>query len=188
MYRSFFKRLTDVLASLMVLIVFSPILLIVGLIVFIQDFGPVIFKQQRVGRNGRVFLFYKFRSMPVNTPNVQSSDTKKLSITPFGKFIRRTSIDELPQLINILKGDMSLIGPRPPIPTQENLINLRRENGALACRPGLTGLAQINSYDFMPEEEKAKWDGIYANSISFVNDTSIVFRTLKYLTSPPPTY
>lgn len=176
------------MASLLVLVLFSPILLLMGLIVYFQDFGPIIFKQQRVGKNGKVFLFYKFRSMPVNTPNVQSSDTTKLKVTSFGKFIRRTSLDELPQLINILRGDMSLIGPRPPIPSQESLIKLRAENGALDCRPGLTGLAQINSYDFMPEEEKAKWDGIYANSISFKNDTSIVFKTLKYLTTPPPTY
>lgn len=188
MYKLFFKRLIDVLASLGVLILLSPVMLLVALIIFFQDFGPVIFKQYRVGRGGRLFLFYKFRSMPVNTPNVQSFETKKLKITPFGKFIRRTSLDELPQLINILKGDMSLIGPRPPIPSQENLIRLRKGNGALNCRPGLTGLAQINSYDFMSEEEKAKWDGIYANAISFKEDTKIVFKTLGYLTSPPPTY
>lgn len=188
MYKFFFKRLIDVFASFGVLVLLSPVMLLVALVIFFQDFGPIIFKQQRVGKGGSGFWFYKFRSMPVNTPNVQSSDTKKLVITPFGKFIRRTSLDELPQLINILKGDMSLIGPRPPIPSQKELIRLRKENGALNCRPGLTGLAQINSYDFMPEEEKAKWDGIYASSISFIKDTKIVFKTLGYLTSPPPTY
>ena len=188
MYKFLFKRLIDIVASLAVLILLSPILLIIALIIYFQDFGPIIFKQQRVGKNGRIFLFYKFRSMPVNTPNVQSAETQKLNITPFGKFIRRSSLDELPQLVNIIKGDMSLIGPRPPIPSQENLVRLRKENGALTCRPGLTGLAQINSYNFMPEEKKAEWDGKYAQSISFINDTKIVLKTFKYLCSPPPTY
>ena len=126
--------------------------------------------------------------MPVNTPNVESSETTILNVTSFGKFIRRTNIDELPQLVNVIKGDMSLIGPRPPIPTQHNLIALRRDNGSLKCKPGLSGLAQVNSYDFMPETEKAKLDGIYAQSISFVNDLSIIIKTLGYMTKKPPTY
>ena len=114
--------------------------------------------------------------------------TTILNVTSFGKFIRRTNIDELPQLVNVIKGDMSLIGPRPPIPTQHNLIALRRDNGSLKCKPGLSGLAQVNSYDFMPETEKAKLDGIYAQSISFVNDLSIIIKTLGYMTKKPPTY
>lgn len=188
MYKHFFKRFLDIFGSVSVIILLSPLYIFTAIVIYLQDFGPFIFKQDRVGKEGVLFKFYKFRSMPIDTPNVQSSEISKLKITAFGKFIRRTSIDELPQLINILKGDMSLIGPRPPIPTQVNLIKLRTENGAIKCRPGLTGLAQVNSYDFMPEEKKAEWDGIYANSISFVNDTRIVFKTLKYLTSPPPTY
>lgn len=188
MYQRFFKRPLDVCCSLTAIIILAPLLIITALIIFFQDFGPFIFKQSRVGKEGRIFKFFKFRSMPINTPNVQSSETNKLKITPFGKIIRRTSIDELPQLVNILKGDMSIIGPRPPIPSQEDLIQWRKENGALNCRPGLTGLAQINSYDFMPAEEKAKWDGIYAKNISFKNDVSILLKTFLYLTKKPPTY
>lgn len=188
MYRSFIKRLIDILASLGVLIFLSPILIIIALIIWLQDFGPIIFKHKRVGKGGKLFDFYKFRSMPVGTPNVQSHETKKLTITPFGKFIRRSNLDEIPQLYNILKGDMSLIGPRPPIPTQTNLIELRKENGALNCKPGLTGLAQVNSYDYMPETEKAKWDGIYAKELNFALDVKIVLKTFLYLTKKPPTY
>lgn len=188
MYQVFFKRLVDIFCSLLAIIVLSPILILSGLIIFFQDLGPAIFKQKRVGRNGHIFNFYKFRSMPVNTPNVQSSETNRLKITPFGKFIRRTNIDELPQLVNILKGDMSVIGPRPPIPSQTDLLQWRKENGSLACRPGLTGLAQVNSYDFMPVEEKAKWDGVYAKDISFIKDVAILLKTFLYLTKKPPTY
>src|SRR5690349_3633320 len=108
MYRRFFKRLIDILLASLALIILSLIMLICCLVIFLQDFGPVIFKQKRIGKEAREFWFYKFRSMPVNTPNVQSSETSKLKITSFGKIIRRTSIDELPQLVNILKGDMSI--------------------------------------------------------------------------------
>ncbi len=183
-----FKRLIDIAASSVVILLLSPIMLVVALLVRLQDGGPAIFKQKRVGKNGREFLFFKFRSMPVTTPNVESSDVKKLTVTPLGKIIRRTNLDELPQLFNILRGDMSLIGPRPPIPSQSGLVALRRENGALALRPGLTGWAQVNSYDFMPEEEKARLDGEYAHRLSFGMDVEIVLKTLLYLTKKPPTY
>lgn len=182
------KRLIDIIASLLAIVLLSPIMLVVALLVKLQDGGPPIFKQTRVGRHGNEFLFFKFRSMPVSTPNVESSDVRKLTVTPLGKVIRRTNLDELPQLFNILKGDMSLIGPRPPIPGQAGLVALRRENGALALRPGLTGWAQVNSYDYMPEEEKARLDGEYAQRISLWMDIQIVFRTFVYLTKKPPTY
>lgn len=185
---SVLKRLIDIAASLAVIILLSPIMLILALLVKLQDGGPALFKQKRVGINGNEFWFFKFRSMPVATPNVESSDVKKLTVTPLGKIIRRTNLDELPQLFNILKGDMSLIGPRPPIPAQTRLVALRRENGALALRPGLTGWAQVNSYDFMPEEEKARFDGEYAERLSLWMDIRIVLKTLVYLTKKPPTY
>lgn len=184
----FFKRLIDILMSFGAILVLSPIFLIVGLFVILQDGGPAIFKQKRVGQDGREFLFFKFRSMPVNTPNVQSHETSKLKITPFGQFIRRTNIDELPQFFNILIGDMSLIGPRPPIPSQTELVEMRRANGALRLRPGLTGWAQVNSYDYMPEQEKARLDGEYTRNLSLGLDVRIVLRTFVYLTKKPPTY
>lgn len=163
-------------------------MLLCSIIIFIQDFGPVIFKQKRVGRHGKHFLFYKFRSMPVNTPNVISLEISQLKITPFGKIIRRTNIDELPQLFNIFKGEMSIVGPRPPIPSQTNLVEMRSKNGAVNCRPGLTGWAQVNSYDFMPEEQKAKFDGEYASNITIVMDIKIMIKTFTYLVKKPPVY
>lgn len=188
MYKSFFKRLIDILGSFLTLVVLFPFLIIVAMIIWLQDFHFFIFKHSRIGIGGVAFDFYKFRSMPVNTPNVQSHETTKLKITPFGKFIRRTNLDEIPQLYNILKGDMSLIGPRPCIISQTELVSLRRNNGSLNCKPGLTGLAQVNSYDNMPESEKAYWDGKYAENITFIGDVKIVLKTLLYLTKKPPTY
>ncbi|MDR6786152.1 O-antigen biosynthesis protein WbqP [Pedobacter africanus] len=188
MYKLYVKRIVDFICAFFAIILLFPLFVLTGILIFFQDFGPSIFRQERVGKGGKLFKFYKFRSMPVNTPNVQSSDTGKLKITAFGKFIRRTNLDELPQLFNILKGDMSIFGPRPCIPSQERLIQLRTRNGSLECKPGLTGLAQVNSYDFMPEEEKANWDGIYASNITFKQDLHILLKTFLYLTKKPPTY
>lgn len=133
-------------------------------------------------------MFYKFRSMPLNNPNVESHQKHLIKITPFGKLIRRTNLDELPQFWNVLKGDMSFIGPRPPIPSQVHLINLRQSNESLMLRPGLTGWAQVNSYDNMPEEHKAKFDGEYAQGISLKMDLLIILKTVVYFTKKPPTY
>jgi O-antigen biosynthesis protein WbqP len=188
MYNLIFKRLIDISISLFLLLILSPLLLSIAIIIKIQDGGIVFFIQKRVGYHKKLFPIYKFRSMPLNTPNVESHQTHLISITPFGKFIRRTNIDELPQLFNILKGDMSLIGPRPSLPGQDELIKLRTESGVYSCKPGLTGLAQINSYNNMPTIVKAKFDAEYAKNINFINDIKIIFKTLIYLTKEPPTY
>jgi O-antigen biosynthesis protein WbqP len=188
MYKYFFKRVIDVVISISLLVILFPVLIIVALLIFFQDFGPVFFIQKRIGKGGREFSFFKFRSMPVYSPNVESKETQKIKITPFGKIIRRTNLDEIPQLLNIIKGDMSLIGPRPPIVMQKTLVELRRKNGALSLRPGLTGWAQVNSYDFMPEDEKAKFDGEYFQKLSFLFDCKILIKTFGYLTKTPPTY
>jgi O-antigen biosynthesis protein WbqP len=184
----FIKRVFDVVLAVLLIIGLLPFYLMISFIIFIQDFGTPIFKQMRVGKDGEEFLFYKFRSMPLKTPNVESHEKGKLKVTPFGKFIRRTNLDELPQFFNVLKGDMSFIGPRPPIPSQENLITLRRKNKSLFLKPGLTGWAQVNSYDNMPEEVKAKFDGEYAERISLKMDLLILFKTAIYFTKKPPTY
>jgi O-antigen biosynthesis protein WbqP len=182
------KRVLDIIISIGGIFLLSPILLVIAILVKLQDGGPIIFKQKRVGKGGKLFNFYKFRSMPVNTANVPSAEFKKIKITPFGKILRRTNLDELPQLYNILIGDMSIIGPRPPIPSQIDLISLRHENRSINIRPGLTGWAQVNSFDAMPVEVKAAFDGEYARSISFSMDVKIILRTLVYLTKRPPTY
>jgi O-antigen biosynthesis protein WbqP len=178
----------DVLLSGAALVVLSPIMAVTALLIRMEDRGPAIFRQQRVGQGGRPFQVMKFRSMPVNTPNVPSASAKALTVTRVGKIIRRTNIDELPQLITIFRGDMSIVGPRPALFTQESLLEMRKANGALDAKPGLTGLAQVHSYDNMPEEEKARWDGEYARNISFLGDLSIIFRTFGYLARRPPSY
>ncbi len=138
-YKGALKRAGDITGAVIGLILMSPLLLVLSVLIFAYDRGPIFFKQKRIGLNGKEFWFIKFRSMPVNTPNVTSTETAKLSITPIGKFIRRTNIDEVPQLLNVLKGEMSIIGPRPCIPTQITLIQARQENNAISIRPGLTG-------------------------------------------------
>jgi O-antigen biosynthesis protein WbqP len=188
MYRNGLKRAIDVVAAAAVLLALSPLILLLGLAIKIWDPGPIIFRQRRVGADGRQFDFYKLRSMPVNTGDIPSHQIGEVRLSWIGRLIRRTNLDELPQLWNVLRGDMSLIGPRPCIPAQQDLIELRRGNGALACRPGLTGLAQVNSYDGMSVEAKAAYDGDYAQSLSFGRDAAIVLRTFGYLLKPPPKY
>lgn len=183
-----FKRLVDIILSITLLFLLSPLYFLLSAIIFLQDFGNPIFKQRRVGLNGNTFTFYKFRSMPLNNLNVESHQRHLIRITPFGKLIRRTNLDELPQFWNVLIGDMSFIGPRPPIPSQVHLINLRQSNESLMLRPGLTGWAQVNSYDNMPEEHKAKFDGEYARGISLKMDLLILLKTVVYFTKKPPTY
>lgn len=182
------KRLCEFLAVFILLILIFPILLVIAIFIKLHDGGPIIFKQRRIGKDGKEFLFLKFRSMPVNTPNVVSTNTGQLNITPIGKIIRRTNLDEIPQFINVLKGDMSLIGPRPCLPNQSSLIDLRIQSGAIKLRPGLTGWAQVNAYDYMPEEEKARFDGEYYKELSLWLDIRIIFRTVNYFTKKPPTY
>ena len=187
-YDPLLKRLLDVVIAVSVMLLISPFLLLVALAIKASDRGPVIFVQARVGKDGRPFNFFKFRSMPVDTKDLPSTELGNPQLNFVGKFIRRTNIDELPQLFNIITGDMSLVGPRPPIPIQKDLLELRRSNGSLQCRPGLTGLAQVNSFDGMSIEEKASYDGEYAHNITFLGDLGIIIRTFGYLLKKPPVY
>lgn len=182
------KRSIDIIGAILLLVALSPLIIIIALSIKIYDRGPIIFKQKRIGQYGEEFLFLKFRSMPVNTPNVASTETQKLKITPIGEIIRRTNLDEIPQMINVLNGDMSIIGPRPCLPNQESLIELRKANGSINLKPGLTGWAQVNAYDFMPVTEKAQFDGEYYQKLSLWMDVKIVLRTLNYFTKKPPVY
>ena len=126
--------------------------------------------------------------MPVGTKNVSSDKLSDIKISKIGKILRRTNADELPQLFNILRGDMSIVGPRPCLLSQKELINLRIENKSINCRPGLTGLAQINSYDNMSIKKKAYYDYEYSKKMCFLLDIQIILRTFIYLISPPPKY
>ena len=188
MYKRFGKRTLDILLSGVALLIFSPLMLLIALAIRLEDGGPVLFRQVRVGRDRKPFTILKFRSMPIDTGDIPSAQARYVRITRVGAFIRRTNIDELPQLINIFRGDMSIVGPRPALPAQEELCAMREAKGVFRCKPGLTGLAQINAYDGMPDAEKAAWDAQYCSNVTFIGDLKIILDTFGYLLKPPPTY
>ena len=159
MYK-FIKRLIDIIGSLIGLIVLSPVFVITAIAIKIESPGPIIFKQIRVGKNSETFCIYKFRSMREGTPILSTEEFTNATsfITKTGRFIRKTSIDELPQLINILKGEMSIVGPRPVIEKEEELIEARKIYGVDKILPGITGWAQVNGRDDINVEEKVKYD------------------------------
>lgn len=182
MYNSFGKRVIDFLLATSILILTSPILLVTAIAIKLSSKGPVVFKQQRMGRNHQPFKLYKFRSMRIDTPEIASNDLNGEDYhTVVGKFIRKYSIDELPQLINVIKGDMSIIGPRPVILKETYLINLRHKNGAERVRPGITGLAQVNGRDNLADGPKAKYDACYAQKVTLKNDAKIFIQTIMYV-------
>jgi len=187
-YRAVGKRVFDIGFSTALLVTLAPLMILISVLVVLEDGFPVLFRQKRVGKSGDLFEMLKFRSMPVTAPNIESVAARALKRTSIGRFIRRTSIDELPQLFQILKGDMSVVGFRPPLPSQIVLVRLREKNGVLKLSPGLTGLAQIQAYDNIGEDEVVALDIEYANSISFANDIKIIIRTFYYLLKPPPIY
>ena len=181
MYRRFFKRLIDFLLSLLGTILLSPVLAALAVWVKCSSPGPVLFKQKRVGRGKTYFQIYKFRSMRSDTPKDMPThllENPEAFITPAGRFLRRTSLDELPQLFNILKGEMSIVGPRPALWNQDDLVAERDKYGANDCVPGLTGYAQVHGRDELPSPEKARLDGYYARHLSFWLDVKIFFRTI----------
>lgn len=188
LYRVVGKRSLDAVVSAAALLVLTPLLLLIGIAIKLEDGGKAIFRQRRIGRNGAPFVLFKFRSMPENVGDLPSDAATTLRITRVGRVLRRSNLDELPQLFNILRGDMSLVGPRPALISQDELIRLRSESGADHVRPGLTGLAQVTSYDGMPVAEKARLDAQYVNDISFGTDLSLIWRTLGYVRRPPPVY
>lgn len=175
------KRVIDFISSLLALIILSPIFLIIAIWIKLNSKGPVFFKQKRVGKNKKLFEIYKFRSMrsdtPANMPTHLLNDPEAF-ITSSGKFLRKTSLDELPQLINIVKGEMAIIGPRPALWNQYDLIEERDKYGANEVRPGLSGWAQINGRDELEIPIKAKLDGDYVNHISFVFDLKCILGTI----------
>lgn len=174
------KRAMDFILSLLALILLSPILLIVALAVKLSSPGPVFFKQKRVGKDKTHFMIYKFRTMRTDAP--KDAPTHLLQnaqsfITPVGKFLRASSLDELPQLINILKGEMAIVGPRPALWNQFDLIEARDAVRANDVLPGLTGWAQINGRDELPIPVKARLDGEYVEKLGFLMDVKCFFGT-----------
>lgn len=174
------KRLFDLLVSLIAIVILFFPMLFIGIGVKVTSEGPIFFKQKRVGVNGEYFVIYKFRTMKIETPDVSTEALGNPSnyITPIGKFLRKTSLDELPQLINILKGDMSIVGPRPALYNQYELIEIRDNKGVNNIRPGLTGYAQIMGRDFITDEQKVNYDVYYLKNRSFTLDIKIVWLTV----------
>lgn len=180
MYQRFFKRLLDIFLSLLGIIILALPMLAVALIIKLDSPGPVLFRQKRVGIHKRYFTILKFRSMPVSVPSELPTDQfdGEALLSRWQRFMRSSSIDELPQLFNIFLGHMSVVGPRPALWNQEELLALRDQYGANDVRPGLTGWAQINGRDTLTDEGKARYDGEYVKRLSFLFDCRCVFGTV----------
>lgn len=179
-YQCFLKRLLDIIISLILIILLILPCLFIGFAVLITSGKPILFSQKRVGKNNQLFMIYKFRTMKQDAPHELATSKIKMAnkyMTPLGMFLRKTSIDELPQLLNVLKGDMSLVVPRPLIPS-ETKINKKRYNlGIYNILPGITGLAQVNGRDAVDDEKKLYYDLFYLKNMNFKFDCYIVFKT-----------
>lgn len=181
MYRKFGKRALDILLSACGILVLSPVYLLIALLIKIDDPGTVLFRQKRVGIHKSHFMIMKFRTMKMSTPRdvpTHLLENPEQYITRIGKILRKTSLDELPQIFQIFTGDMSIIGPRPALWNQYDLLEERDKYGANDVRPGLTGWAQINGRDELPIDVKARLDGEYVNNISFLFDCKCFFGTI----------
>ena len=187
-YGGFIKPVLDFLLVSIAIVFLLPVMIITSLAILFEDGFPILFVHLRIGRSGKVFSIYKFRSMVKQTPLVESRIADEARITRIGAIIRRWNIDELPQLFNVLFQQMSLVGPRPALPQQVKLNDMRIANGSSKLHPGITGLAQVKSYDGMTKEIKARYDGIYLQEISFLTDIKIILKTFIYLFKRPPTY
>jgi O-antigen biosynthesis protein WbqP len=174
----------DIFVSFVGLLALSPLFAALFIAVRLTSPGPAFFRQRRVGRNKKIFSLLKFRTMRTDAPKDMPTHLlldPYAHITPIGRFLRKTSLDELPQLINILVGQMSVVGPRPALWNQYDLVAERERRGANAVRPGLTGLAQINGRDELPIETKAAYDGEYIKRMGFLLDCKIFFGTALYV-------
>lgn len=180
MYR-FFKRLLDVIVAYMLLLMCYLPMILIAILIKIDDGGPVIFKQIRIGMRGKSFVCYKFRTMRTDAPSELSTSeftNANEYITRIGVFLRKTSLDELPQLFNILIGEMSFVGPRPLIKNEYEIHNARKKYGVYSVRPGLTGLAQVCGRDKLSDLRKAECDAVYVTNMSFVSDLNIMVSTV----------
>lgn len=172
------KRVFDVAAALAGLVVLWPAFVIAGALILLEDGRPVLFRQTRVGRDERLFVLWKFRSMRKDTGSVPTHLASARSVTAVGRWLRRTKLDELPQLWNVLRGEMSLVGPRPCLPTQSDVIEARRRRGALSLQVGITGLAQVCGYDFSMPEQAAACDAEYGRKANLAYDLRLIAKTV----------
>lgn len=181
-YRDVCKRFLDFVFSLIGIVVLAVPMLIVAIVIKVDSpKEQILFRQKRVGKNNHEFTIYKFRSMRQDAPHempTKNFENPEAYITPVGKFIRKASLDELPQLFNVFMGEMSIVGPRPLIPNEGKVLELREEYGANKILPGITGLAQVHGRDEITDENKAAYDGKYALNVSWLLDLSIIFKTI----------
>ncbi len=183
MYRDIFKRLIDLIVAIIALPFWLVILVIVAPIIYFSDKGPVFYNAKRLGRGGKIFLMYKFRSMKMNSPDIRNEDGSTFNsdndprLTKFGRFLRKTSLDETPQLLNIIKGDMSIIGPRPDLPEHRQLYRDNEER-KLEVKPGVTGYNQAYFRNTIPWKDRIQNDIYYIDHMSLLFDLKIFFKTV----------
>ena len=193
MYKAFFKRVLDLIIGIIAFPFFCLAFIIFGPIIKLTDRGPIFYNAQRIGKNGKLFKMYKFRSMYVNSPDIRNADGSTFNgkndarVTRIGKIMRETSIDEIPQVLNIINGSMSLIGPRPD-PPDDMLIYTEEEKKKLTVRPGLTGYNQAYYRNSIEQKVKFANDVFYAQNISFSLDMKILFRTVIMVISHKDVY
>lgn len=186
MYRDYVKSFLDLCFALVALILALPFIAIIALTIKLEDGGPVTFKQKRFGQNKQPFVVYKFRTMKVSAPSEMPTNSLLNAddhITRFGRIMRKLSLDEIPQLINVIRGEMSLVGPRPVILKETDLIALRQKYNANSCKPGITGWAQVNGRDEVRIVEKARMDGEYVRNLSAWMDMKCLFLTIYAVAS-----
>ena len=181
MYREYGKRIEDVSIALAALVILGLPMLLVAAAIRLTSKGPALFRQKRFGKDKQLFTVYKFRTMSTKAPKnmpTNSFTNADSYITPLGGVLRKLSIDELPQLLNVIKGEMSIVGPRPVIKTERKLINLRQKYQANSVKPGITGWAQVNGRDDLDDQRKAEMDGEYVQQLSFLTDVKIMIKTI----------
>lgn len=181
MYREYGKRIEDVSIALAALVILGLPMLLVAAAIRLTSKGPALFRQKRFGKDKQLFTVYKFRTMSTKAPKnmpTNSFTNADSYITPLGGVLRKLSIDELPQLLNVIKGEMSIVGPRPVIKTEKKLINLRQKYQANSVKPGITGWAQVNGRDDLDDQRKAEMDGEYVQRLSFLTDVKIMIKTI----------
>lgn len=179
------KRATDFAMASTLAIAFAPLMAVIALAIKLDSSGPIIFTQRRVGKNGELFDIYKFRTMRQGTPNLPTDQMLKLPspVTKVGKFLRATSLDELPQIFNVLKNDMSIVGPRPALYNQVELTEMRLQARVLRFLPGITGWAQVNGRDELPDDIKVEMDKWYCDHWNYWLDWKVLFRTVQAVLS-----
>ena len=181
MYREYGKRIEDVSIALAALVILGLPMLLVAAAIRLTSKGPALFRQKRFGKDKQLFTVYKFRTMSTRAPKnmpTNSFTNADSYITPLGGVLRKLSIDELPQLLNVIKGEMSIVGPRPVIKTEKKLISLRQKYHANSVKPGITGWAQVNGRDDLDDQRKAEMDGEYVQRLSFLTDVKIMIKTV----------